>query len=125
MPIHFINWFCELNEKVALAGRNVGRDILSAFETERKALLRPAENRLPKLAPLRADRNFGTNASCFPAIGIFEHESNVTICFDFYANEAASEVIPFLFSCDSRIRLGRQRHIRLGPFPLANLRWRN
>ncbi|SRR6266487_3320602 len=98
---------------------------LGFLETERKALRRPTENKLPKLAPLGADGNFGTNTSRFLAVGIFEHESNVTICFDFYANEAASEVIPFLFNCDSRIRLGRQRHIRLRPFPLVNLRWRN
>jgi hypothetical protein len=30
-----------------------------------------------------------------------------------------------LFSCDSCIRLGRQRHIRPWPFPLVNLRWCN
>ncbi|SRR6266536_3417959 len=98
---------------------------LGFLETERKALRRPTENSLPKLTPRGADGNFGTNTSCFLAVGIFEHESNVTICFDFYANEATSEVIPFLFSCDSRIRLGRQRHIGLWPFPLVNLRWRN
>src|SRR5205823_9880691 len=98
---------------------------LGLLETERKALRRPSENSLPKFAPRGADGNFGINTSRFLAFGIFEHESNVTICFDFYANEAASEVIPFLFSWDSRIRLGRQRHIRLRPFPLVNLRWRN
>src|SRR5438046_2321531 len=98
---------------------------LGCFETERKALRRPAKNKLPKLTPLGADGNFGINTSRFLAVGIFEHKSNVTICFDFYANEGASEVIPFLFSCDSRVRLGRQRYIRFRPFPLVNLRWRN
>src|SRR6266699_3031998 len=98
---------------------------LGFLETERKALRRPTENSLPKLTPRGADGNFGTNTSCFLAVGIFEHESNVTICFDFYANEATSEVIPFLFSCDSRIILARQSHIRLRPFPLVNLRWGN
>src|SRR5439155_4621067 len=98
---------------------------LGCFELERKALRRPTENKLPKLTPLGADRNLGINTSRFLAVGIFEHESNVTICFDFYANEAAGEDIPFLFSCDSRIRLGRQSHIRLRSFPLVNLRWRN
>ena len=98
---------------------------LGCFETERKALRRPAKNKLPKLAPLGTDRNFGTNTSRFLPVGIFELESNVTICFDFYANEVTSEVIPFLFSRDSRIRLGRQWHIRLRRFPLVNLRWRN
>src|SRR2546430_4356397 len=98
---------------------------LGSLETERKALRRPTENSLPKLTPYGADGNFGPNTSRFLAVGILEHESNVTICFDFYANETASEVIPFLFSRDSRIRLGRQRHIRLRPFPLVNLRWRN
>src|SRR5437899_11869930 len=98
---------------------------LGSLETERKTLRRPTENSLPKFAPRGADRNFGTNTSCFLAVGILEHESNVAICFDFYANEADSEVIPFLFSCDSRIRLGRQSHIRLRSFPLVNLRWRN
>src|SRR5438094_7539987 len=98
---------------------------LGFFETERKALRRPTENKLSKLTPLGADRNFGINASRFLAVGIFEYESNVSVCFDFYVNHAASEVIPFLFSCDSRIRFGRQRHIRLRPFPLVNLRRRN
>ena len=100
-------------------------ELLVILESERKALRRPTENSLPKLAPCGADGNFGTNTSCFLAFGIFEHESYVTISFDFYANEAASEVIPFLFSCDSRIRLRRQRHIRCRPFPLVNLRWCN
>ena len=61
----------------------------------------------------------------FLTVGIFEHECNVTISFNFYAIEAASEVVPFLFSCDSCIRLGRQRLFRRWSFPLANLRWRN
>ena len=56
-----------------------------------------------------ADGNFGTNNPRFLAVRIFEHERNVTISFNFYAIEAASEVVPFLFSCDSCIRLGRQR----------------
>src|SRR5439155_26551154 len=68
--------------------------------------------------------NFGINASRFLAFGIVEHECNVTISFNFYANEAASEVIPFLFICDSRIRLWRQRLIRFLRFPLVNLRLR-
>src|SRR4029077_18664466 len=97
-------------------------ELLGFLETERKALRRPTENSLPKLTPYGADGNFGTNTSRFLALGIFEHECNVTISFDFYANEAASEVIPFLFSPDSRIRLRRQRHIRFRRFPVANLR---
>src|SRR2546430_14407481 len=48
---------------------------LGCFETERKALCRPTENKLPKLAPLGADRNLGINTSRFLAVGIFEHES--------------------------------------------------
>ncbi len=100
-------------------------ELLGFLERERKALRRPTENSLPKLTPYGADGNFGTNTSCFLAIGIFEHECDVTVCFNFYAIEAASEVIPFLFSCDSRIRLSRQRLIRSWPFPLANLRRRN
>src|SRR6266480_4580393 len=95
------------------------------LETERKGLRCPTENSLPKLTPYGADGNFGTNTSRFLAVGIFEHECDVTVCFDFYANKAASEVIPFLFSCDSRIRLRGHRLIRSWPFPLANLRWRN
>src|SRR5438874_11772331 len=98
---------------------------LGVLESERKALCRPTENSLPKLAPYGADGNFGTHASRFLAFGIFKHKCNVTICFNFYAIDAASEVIPFLFSCDSRICVGRQGRIRLRPFPLANLRWRN
>src|SRR5207247_4918905 len=97
-------------------------ELLGFLERQRKALRRPTENSLPKFAPRGADGNFGTNSSCFFAVRIFEYESYVTICFDFYANNAASEVIPFLFSCDSRVGLGRQRHIRFRPFPLANLR---
>src|SRR5437899_5131385 len=98
---------------------------LGFLETERKALRRPTENSLPKLTPYGADGNFGTNTSRFLALGISERERDVTICFNFYAIEAASEGIPFLFSCDSRIRLRGQRLIRSWPFPLANLRWRN
>src|SRR4026207_2258461 len=98
---------------------------LGFLETERKALRCPTENSLSKLTPCGADGNFGTNTSRFLAFGVFEHKRNVTIVFNFYAVEAASEVIPFLFSCDSRIRLGRQRHIRPWPFPLVDLRWCN
>ena len=72
-----------------------------------------------------ADGNFGTNTSRFVAFGVFEHKRNVTIVFNFYAVEAASEVVPFLFSWDSRIGLGRQRHIGPWPFPLVDLRWCN
>ncbi len=100
-------------------------ELLGFLETERKALRRPTENSLPKHTPYGADGNFSTNTSRFLALGIFEHECDVPVCFDFYANKAASEVIPFLFSCDSRILLSRQRLIRSWPFPLANLRRRN
>src|SRR6266581_2285059 len=100
-------------------------ELLGVLERERKTLRRPSENSLPKFAPCGADRNFGTNTSRFLAVGIFEHESNVAISLNLYANNAASEIIPFLFSCDSRVGLGRQRHIRFRPFPVANLRWRN
>src|SRR6266487_2369033 len=97
---------------------------LGSLETERKGLRRPTENGPPKLTPCGADGNFGINTSRFLALGIFEHECNVTISFNFYANEAASEVIPFLFNCDSRIRLRGQRLIRFRRFPLVNLRRR-
>src|SRR5207253_7258306 len=100
-------------------------ELLGFLERERKAPGRPTENSLPKFAPYGADGNFSTNTSRFLAVGIFEHECDVTVCFDFHANNAASEVIPFLFSCDSRIRLRGQRLIRSWPFPLANLRRRN
>src|SRR6266581_3585761 len=100
-------------------------ELLGFLETERKALRRPTENSLPKLTPRGADGNFGTNTSRFLAVDIFEHESYVAISLNLYANNAASEVIPFLFSCDSGVGLGRQRHIRFRPFPVANLRWRN
>src|SRR5205823_3555107 len=73
-------------------------ELLGFLETERKALRRPTENSLPKHTPYGADGNFSTNTSRFLALGIFEHECNVPVCFDFYANKAASEVIPFLFS---------------------------
>ena len=98
-------------------------ELLGFLETERKALRCPTENSLPKLTPCGADGNFGTNTSRFLAFGVFEHKRNVTIVFNFYAVEAASEVIPFLFSCDSRIRLGRQRHIGPWSFPPVDLRW--
>src|SRR5437588_9588881 len=71
---------------------------LGCFESERKALCRPTENELPKLAPLGANRNFGINTSRFLVVGVFEHERNITIVFNFYAVETASGVIPFLFS---------------------------
>ena len=100
-------------------------EFLVVLESERKALRRPTENSLPKLTPTGAEGNFGTNISRFFAFGVFEHECNVSIVFDFYLNEAASEVIPFLFSCDSCIRVGRQRHIRPWSFPLVDLRWCN
>src|SRR5213593_2708157 len=100
-------------------------ELLGFLERERKTLRCPTENSLPKLTPYGADGDFSTNTSRFLALGIFEHECDVPVCFDFYANKAASEVIPFLFSCDSRIRLRGQRLIRSWPFPLANLRRRN
>src|SRR6266516_7917582 len=100
-------------------------ELLGFLETERKALRRPTENSLPKLTPYGADGNFGTNTSRFLALGILEHECDVTISLNLYANNAASEIIPFLFSCDSRVGLGRQRHIRFRSFPVANLRWCN
>ena len=100
-------------------------ELLGVLETERKRLRCPTENSLPKLTPCGADGNFGTNTSRFLAFGVFEHKRNVTIVFNFYAVEAASEVIPFLFSCDSRIRARRQRHIGPWSFPLVDLRWCN
>src|SRR5438876_1641175 len=100
-------------------------ELLGFLERERKTLRRPTENSLPKFTPRGADGNFGTNTSRFLAVGIFEHESYVAVSLNLYANNAASEIIPFLFSCDSRVGLGRQRHIRFRPFPVANLRWRN
>ena len=100
-------------------------ELLGVLETERKALRRPAENSLPKVTPCGAEGNFGTNTPRFLAVSIFEHECNVTISFNFYAIEATSEIIPFLFSCDSRVGLGRQRLFRPWSFPIANLRWRN
>src|SRR6266550_2243105 len=100
-------------------------ELLGILERERKTLRRPTENSLPKFAPRGANGNFGTNTSCFLAVGIFEHESYVAVSLNLYANNAASEIIPFLFSCDSRVGLGRQRHIRFRPFPVANLRRRN
>src|SRR5262245_10852585 len=98
---------------------------LRVLECKRKALRRPTEDSLPKLTPPRVDGNFGTNTSPFLAVGVLEHERNVTIVFNFYAIEAASEVIPFLFGCDSCVRVRRQRHIGSWSFPLVNLRWRN
>ena len=107
-------------------GRSFGVCSEVALKLSGKVLRRPTDKHcLPAVTPSGAEGNFGTNISRFLAFGIFEHERNVTIVFDFYANEAASEVIPFLFSCDSCIRLGRQRHIRPWPFPLVNLRWCN
>src|SRR5438094_9123382 len=100
-------------------------ELLGFPESERKALRRPTENSLPKFAPRGADGNFGANSSCFFAVRIFEYESYVAISLNLYANNAASEIIPFLVICDSRVGLGRQRHIRFRPFPVANLRWRN
>lgn len=100
-------------------------ELLGVLETERKALRCPTENSLPKLTPCGADGNFGTNTSRFVAFGVFEYKRNVTIVFNFYAVEAASEIVPFFFSWDSRIGLRRQRHIGPWPFPLVDLRWCN
>src|SRR6266513_2248149 len=100
-------------------------ELLGILERERKTLGHPTENSLPKFAPGGADGDFGTNTSCFLAVGIFKHESYVAVPLNLYANNAASEIIPFLFSCDSRAGPGRQRHIGPWSFPVVNLRWRN
>ena len=54
-------------------------ELLGFLESERKALRRPTEDKLPKLTPLGANRNFGINTSPFLAVGILEYKSNVTI----------------------------------------------
>src|SRR2546428_13068253 len=71
---------------------------LGSLEREREALRRPTENSLPKFAPLGADGNFGPNTSLFLAVGLLEHESNVPICFDVCADEAARRAAPLRFT---------------------------
>jgi hypothetical protein len=53
------------------------------FETERKALHRPAENSLPNLTPLWTDGNFGANRSHLVAGGVLKLHVNVAVRLDF------------------------------------------
>src|SRR5207244_12201837 len=96
-------------------------ELLGILERERKTLRHPTKNSLPKFAPRGADGNFGTNTSCFLAVGIFEHESYVAISLHLYANNAASDVIPFLFSCDARVGRGRHMQPSIRPLPVGSL----
>src|ERR1700747_3746929 len=56
----------------------------------------PTEYCLPKLTPLCANRNLGAHRSEVVSGGIFKREVNVTVCFYFCVNNAASESIPLL-----------------------------
>ena len=47
------------------------------FDVERKLLRRPAENSLPNLTPLGANRNFSTNGSDCVSAGIFKRDMPV------------------------------------------------
>jgi hypothetical protein len=69
-------------------------ELFGCFEIERKALHRPAENSLPNFTPFGANGNFSTNGSDSVSGGIFERDVNVTVCFDFCANDAPLESVP-------------------------------
>jgi hypothetical protein len=55
------------------------------FDTERKALHRPAEHSLPNLTPLWPNRNFGAYRSNFVAVGILKRDVNVAVGFRFFS----------------------------------------
>ena len=105
-----------------LTGRLVGVKVEN--DGDITLVLKDAEGK--KAGNVGAEIPVGSNISRLLAFGVFEHEGNVTIVFDFYANEAASEVIPFLFSCESCIPVwGVKDTFGPGPFQLVNLRWCN
>src|ERR1700745_4208190 len=64
------------------------------LDAEWKLLPCPIEYCLPNLTPLWANRNLGANRSDVVSGGIFKREMNVTVCFHFCVNNAASERIP-------------------------------
>src|SRR5437762_9476341 len=64
------------------------------LDAEWKLLRRPSEYRLPNVTPLWANRNLGANRSDVVSGSIFKRDVNVTVCFHFCLNDAASESIP-------------------------------
>src|SRR5437773_12071560 len=64
------------------------------LSAEWKFLRCPSEYCLPNLTPLRPNRNLGASRSNLVAGCIYKGKVNVTVCFDFGFNDAASESIP-------------------------------
>src|SRR5215475_11570473 len=69
--------------------------VVHALDREWKLLLRPAEHNLSNLAPLWANRNFGTDSSAVLAVGILERKMNIAV-FHFCVNDAPGKRVPFL-----------------------------
>src|SRR6266480_3461990 len=69
---------------------------VSGFDPEWKFLRRPAKDCLPNLAPLGADWNLGANRSYVVAVGIYQSDMNIAVCFHFCVNNAARKRVPFL-----------------------------
>src|SRR6266480_1562845 len=66
------------------------------FDAEWKLLRRPAKHSLPDLTPLWADGNLGANRSNVVAVGIYQRDVNVAVCFHSCINNVPSKRVPFL-----------------------------
>src|SRR5437588_10770026 len=64
------------------------------LDAEWKLLRCPTEHCLPNLTPLWANRNLGADRSNVAPSCIYKRKVNVTVCFHFCVNDAASESIP-------------------------------
>src|SRR5207248_5224069 len=64
------------------------------LDAEWKLLRCPTEHCLPNLTPLWANRNLGADRSNVAPSCIYKRKVNVTVCFHFCLNDAASESIP-------------------------------
>ena len=64
------------------------------LDAEWKLSRYPIEYCLPNLTLLWANRSLGANRSDVVFGGIFNREVNVTVCFHFCVNDAASERMP-------------------------------
>jgi len=69
---------------------------VSSLDAEWKLLRRPGKHCLPNVAPLWANGNFGANRSNVIPGCIYKRDVNVTVCFHFCVNNAASKRVPFL-----------------------------
>ena len=88
------------------------------LDAEWKLLRCPTEYCLPNLTPLWANRNLGANCSDIVSGGIFKREVNVTVCFHFCVNDAASErIVPFF----GLVLSGLRRLLRIGRLVVIDL----